>query len=229
MPPPEAAPGRLAVVVGGGRVDLVSVVVEVSPVQHGVLRSADIDKGRFHTGQHVLHTAQVDVAVDLCGVVGGARNVMLDQGAAFEDGDLGCGRAYVDRHEVAPERPVAAFQVGLVCGTGPVAACPPRRPRPVGCGHCDSGCTPPAPGRRASLRGRRGELGTAGSFGLHRTARTGPGGTRQGLAAARPASRPARALRVITVIEAVGTSILSEHLCGAGASVLAHPALGGRR
>ena len=126
--PPEAAPGRLAVVVGRGRVDLVSVVVEVAPVQHGVLRRADIDKGCFHAGQHVLHTAQVDVAVDLCGVVGGARNVVLDQGAALEDGDLGGGRADVDRHEVAPERPVAAFQAGLVRSLGPVAARPPRPP-----------------------------------------------------------------------------------------------------
>jgi hypothetical protein len=47
------------------------LVLHVAPVQHGVLRRADVDERRLHARQHVLHPAEVDVAVDLADVVGG--------------------------------------------------------------------------------------------------------------------------------------------------------------
>jgi hypothetical protein len=69
--------------------DVVPVVADVAPVEDGVLGDADVDEGGLHARQHVLDPAPVDVAVDLVGVVGGPRDVVLDQGAALEHGDLG--------------------------------------------------------------------------------------------------------------------------------------------
>ena len=45
--------------------DVLGVVLHVAPVEHRVLRGADVDEGGLHAGQHVLHLAEVDVAVDL--------------------------------------------------------------------------------------------------------------------------------------------------------------------
>ena len=90
----------------GGRaaLDVLGVVVDVAAVQHGVLGGADVDERRLHARQHVLHPAQVDVAVDLRHVVGGVRHVVLDQRPALEHGDLrGPGRD-VDAHRVAADR-----------------------------------------------------------------------------------------------------------------------------
>ena len=64
------------------------VVLHVAAVQHGVLRRADVDERGLHAGQHVLHLADVDVAVDLADVVGRAADVVLDQVATLEHGDL---------------------------------------------------------------------------------------------------------------------------------------------
>ena len=52
--------------------DVLGVVLHVAPVEHGVLRRADVDERRLHAGQHVLDPAEVDVAVDLADVVGRA-------------------------------------------------------------------------------------------------------------------------------------------------------------
>ena len=52
--------------------DVLGVVLHVAPVEHGVLRRADVDEGRLHARQHVLDPAEVDVAVDLADVVGRA-------------------------------------------------------------------------------------------------------------------------------------------------------------
>ena len=71
---PCAAPPRRPRVglalVAGRPLDLVVVEAQVAPVQDGVLGRPDVDEGRLHAGQHVLDPAQVDVAVDLGGVVG---------------------------------------------------------------------------------------------------------------------------------------------------------------
>jgi hypothetical protein len=45
--------------------DVLGVVLHVAPVEHGVLRGRDVDERGLHAGQHVLDSAEVDVAVDL--------------------------------------------------------------------------------------------------------------------------------------------------------------------
>ena len=74
-------------------------------------------------GQHVLDPAPVDVAVDLGGVVGGPGDVVLDQGAPLEQGDLGDLRAHVHADHVAADRLAPALAaappaLGLGRGTG---------------------------------------------------------------------------------------------------------------
>ncbi len=73
-------------------------------VEDGVLRRADVDEGRLHAGQDVLDPSPVDVAVDLGGVVGGPGDVVLDEGASLEQGDLGHVGADVDADHVAADR-----------------------------------------------------------------------------------------------------------------------------
>ena len=89
--------------------DVLGVVVDVAAVEHGVLGGADVDERGLHAGQHVLHPAQVDVAVDLRHVVGGPRHVVLDQRAALEHGDLGGLVADVHAHRVAADGPALAL------------------------------------------------------------------------------------------------------------------------
>ena len=85
------------------------VVVDVAPVEHRVLGRADVDEGRLHARQHVLDLAQVDVAVDLAGVVGGPGHVVLDERPALEHGDLGGLGPHVDGHHVAADGPALAL------------------------------------------------------------------------------------------------------------------------
>ena len=100
--------------------DVVGVVGDIAAVEHGVLRRADVDERRLHAGQHVGHPGQVDVAVDLGDVVGGPGDVVLDQLAALEHGDLGRLLRAVHGHEVATDRlavavlAAAGLELGLV-------------------------------------------------------------------------------------------------------------------
>ena len=71
--------GRAAFEILGG-------VVDLAGVQHAVATAADVDEGRLHARQHVLHPAQVDVAHH--GTGAGAGHVVLDQHVFFEHGDL---------------------------------------------------------------------------------------------------------------------------------------------
>ena len=89
--------------------DVFRVVLHVAAVQHGVLGRADVDERGLHARQHVLHLAEVDVAVDLADIVGGSADVVLDQGATLEHGDLGQRRANLDRHQVATDRATVAL------------------------------------------------------------------------------------------------------------------------
>ena len=89
--------------------DVLGVVLHVAAVQHRVLRRADVDERGLHAGQHVLHLAEVDVAVDLADVVGRAADVVLDQGAALEHGHLRERRAHLHAHEVAADRAAVAL------------------------------------------------------------------------------------------------------------------------
>ncbi len=81
--------------------DVFDVVAHVTSIEHGVLRDADVDEGGLHAGQHVLDPTQVEVAVDLGGLVGLFDHVVLDQGAALEHGDVGGLALDVHAHEVA--------------------------------------------------------------------------------------------------------------------------------
>ena len=78
--------------------DVLGVVLHVAAVQHGVLRRADVDERGLHARQHVLHLAEVDVAVDLADVVGRPADVVLDEVATLEHGHLGERRA--DLHAI---------------------------------------------------------------------------------------------------------------------------------
>ena len=54
---------------GRGRLDVFAVEADVASVEHAVLRDPDVDEGRLHARQHVLDPTDVDVAVDLGGLV----------------------------------------------------------------------------------------------------------------------------------------------------------------
>ena len=104
-----------------GLFDVLGVVLDVAAVEHGVLRRGDVDEGGLHARQDVLHTSDVDVAVDLADVVGGSRNVMLDEVATLEHGHLREAVADLDAHRVAPDRTsvaltAAAFDDGWLDG-----------------------------------------------------------------------------------------------------------------
>src|SRR5690606_35723906 len=109
------------------RLDVLGVVLHVAAVQHGVLRRGDVDERGLHAGQHVLDSADVDVAVDLGDVVGRARDVVLDQVAAFEHGDLRHPVADLYAHQVAADRLAVALLTPTFGDHGEIA----RRPLAV--------------------------------------------------------------------------------------------------
>src|SRR5690606_23935748 len=104
-------------------VEVGDVVVDLARVEDAVAALADVDEGRLHAGQHVLHAAQVDVADG--GGVGGAGDVVLDEVALLEHGDLGALRADADEH--LPRRALVDGAARLLADAsqGPPAA-PPR-------------------------------------------------------------------------------------------------------
>src|SRR5918994_4699505 len=81
---------------GGLAVQVLLVVVDLAGVEDGVAAPADVDEGRLHARQHVLDPAQEDVADH--GAAGLAGHVVLDQGRALEDADLGPLGALGDDH-----------------------------------------------------------------------------------------------------------------------------------
>ena len=81
---------------------------DVAAVEHAVLGRADVDERGLHAGQHVLHPAEVDVAVDRL-VAGGRRERVLDQAPALEHRDVRVATLqHVDAHQVAAGRPPLA-------------------------------------------------------------------------------------------------------------------------
>ena len=93
--------------------DVFLVVLHVAAVEHGVLRRADVDERRLHARKHVLHTAEVDVPVDLGRVVGRLRHVVLDERTTLEHRDLRGARPHVHAHEVATDRASLALAASL--------------------------------------------------------------------------------------------------------------------
>ena len=94
---------RLALEPGG-------VPVDLAGVQHGVAALADVDERRLHARQHVLHPAEVDVA-DV-GRGAGAGDVVLDEHAVLEHGDLGAVAALAHDHDPV-DRLAAGQELGL--------------------------------------------------------------------------------------------------------------------
>ena len=148
------------------RLDVLGVVADVAVVEDGVLRRADVDESRLHARQHVLDPAPVDVAVDLGGVVGRPRDVVLDQGPPLEQGDLGHLRANVDADHVATD--------GLAPTLPSARDAPRRRGRSESEPGATSGCPSPRPRRGRGVVAR-----------LHSRRRTGGGGRRAGTRAGR--------------------------------------------
>ena len=217
----EPAPGRLGVI-GRRAVDLLVVVAKVAPVEHGVFGGPDVDERGLHAGQHVLDPAQVDVAVDLGGVVGGPAHVVLDERPALEHGDLGGGGTDVDDHEVTAQRPVAALDVDAATprlGLGVASLCVGGRRYPPGA---------PPPGARWPGPRRPGAPppGASGpclskAAGEWASGPTSPGAVRRRRGTASPERRHRRH-RPGSTRRLVGRG----HSLGPRATVLAHPALG---
>ena len=99
-----------------GRLDVVGVEGDITAVEHGVLRNTNVDEGQFHAGQHVLDATDVDVAVDLVGLVGRLGDGVLDQRSTFEGRNVGRFLRGVDAHQVA------ALQTGRAVSATTTAA-----------------------------------------------------------------------------------------------------------
>ncbi|MEY9210807.1 hypothetical protein ABH917_000253 [Thermobifida halotolerans] len=105
-------PAGLALQSGG-------VPVDLARVQDGVASLADVDEGRLHRGQDVLHPPQVDVA-DV-GLVVGAVDVVLDEHVVLEHGDLGALTGAAD-HQVALDGLAAGQELALGDDRGAAAS-----------------------------------------------------------------------------------------------------------
>ena len=186
-------------------VDVVVVGVDVAPVEDGVLGRADVDEGRLHARQDVLDLAQVDVAVDLVGVVGRSGHVVLDERPALEDGDLGGLGPDVDGHHVAADGPALALPApppleGLLVELdrvlGVADATPGRRT-----GRAPAPATPLAP----PLGGRRRGAATGAAAGRGLAPASAGGRPVAAGAAACPDRRPpSSAWRSVVPVGAVG-------------------------
>ncbi len=81
------------------------VEVDFAGIQDRVATLADVDEGRLHRGQHVLHLAEVDVAHK--GLVTRLVHVVLDQDPVLEHGDLGPVALLAHHHD-----PLDGFSAG---------------------------------------------------------------------------------------------------------------------
>ncbi|MDQ1122049.1 hypothetical protein QE412_000622 [Microbacterium trichothecenolyticum] len=91
-------------------VRLDAVPVDLAGVQHGVTAATDVDEGRLHAGQHVLHTTEVHVADQRRVLVAG--DVVLDQHVVFEHRDLDAARLRAHDHD-AIDRLTPGEELGL--------------------------------------------------------------------------------------------------------------------
>ena len=79
----------------GGSAQTGSLPVDLTGVEDAVAAAADVDEGRLHRGQHVLHDAEVDVAHQRCR--GGRCHEVLNDDAVLEHRDLGVAGALMRR------------------------------------------------------------------------------------------------------------------------------------
>ena len=70
----------------GLTIETCGIPVDLAGVQHRITATTDIDEGSFHAGQDVLHTTEVDVTHHRA--IATASDVVLDEHAIFENGDL---------------------------------------------------------------------------------------------------------------------------------------------
>ena len=88
----------------------VGIELQIGPVQDGVLRGTNVDEGSLHSGKHILHSAEIDVPVDLANRVGRATHVVLDQRSTLQDRDLGSFGPRVHTHEVSAGGSAVSFR-----------------------------------------------------------------------------------------------------------------------
>ena len=101
------------------------VPVDLAGVEHGVPAAADVDEGRLHGRQHVLHPAEVDVADQRRGGV--PVHVVLDQDVVLDHRDLGQIVALPDDH-LAGDRFAPGQELSLAQDRRPAAAGVPALP-----------------------------------------------------------------------------------------------------
>ena len=83
--------------------DVIGVEVDVATVEDGVLGDADVDEGCLHARQDVLDSAEVEVPVDLGGLVGLPDDIVLDERATLEHRDVRGRPLDVNAHQVATD------------------------------------------------------------------------------------------------------------------------------
>ncbi len=101
------------------------VPVDLAGVEHGVPAAADVDEGRLHGRQHVLHPAEVDVADQRRGGV--PVHVVLDQDVVLDHRDLGQVVALPDDH-LPGDRFAPGQELGLAQDRRPAATGVPALP-----------------------------------------------------------------------------------------------------
>ena len=79
------------------------VILHVAAIEHGIFRRANIDESRFHSGQNILHLADINVAVNLRDIISQTAHVMLNQTSAFHHCNLCEIVTNLNSHEVATD------------------------------------------------------------------------------------------------------------------------------
>src|SRR6185312_8215442 len=114
--------------------------VDLTGVEHTVAAAADVDEGRLHRGQHVLHDAEIDVAHQ--GGRRGRGDEVLDDDAVLEHRDLRIPRTLVwrlaadpvaDDHDAFDGLPAGQeFGLGQHRGAAPPGVAAVSAPLPLG-------------------------------------------------------------------------------------------------
>ncbi len=100
-------------------VEVLGRIVDLARVQHRVSSPADVDEGRLHAREHVLHAAQIDVADHRVRAL--ASHVVLHQHALFEDRDLVAVTVLGDDHDLVRDsrRDRSLLAAANPAGSGP--------------------------------------------------------------------------------------------------------------
>ena len=100
------------------------IPVHLAGIQHAVTSLADVDERGLHARQHVLHTAEIDIADRLHFLDIG--HVMLDEHVVFHHGDLGVLLLFTHHHEtldvLAACKEILLHDLGLAAALTAVVA-----------------------------------------------------------------------------------------------------------